>query len=260
MPPAEARPAATVVVLRDGPSGLELLMLQRSRRVGFFPDAWVFPGGRVDEADARLPVRGAVRGLPEADRAFGVAAIRECFEETGVWLGEAGPGPADRSDFAAGRRSLVDLPGVEADLRGLYLWSWWITPETEPRRFDTRFFVTVLPQGVRPRAEPDGSETVASLWAPAAEVLERSGAGELFLAPPTFRTLEELAPLSDRATLLEHARRRVVRPLQPILRRDLGEGWGVLLPGDPEHPDPEPVEGGTRIVQRGGRWVSETPR
>lgn len=261
MPPAEARPAATVVVLRDGPAGLELLMLQRSRRVGFFPDAWVFPGGRVDPEDARIPVRGAVRGLPEHDRAFAVAAIRECYEETGVWLGSGGPAAEDRLRLASRQLSLAQLDAPLADLGALHLWSWWITPESEPRRYDTRFFLSLLPPGLRPRAEPDGSETVASLWATAGQVLDRAARGELFLAPPTFRTLEELAPYAQRAELLDAAASRRIRPLQPILRRDLGDGqgWGVLLPGDPLHPDPDPVSGGTRIVLREGGWVSESP-
>ena len=72
----DVRPAATVIIVRDGVSGPEILMLRRSRRAGFFPNAWVFPGGRVDAADADVPTVGDVRGAPIEDRAFAVAALR----------------------------------------------------------------------------------------------------------------------------------------------------------------------------------------
>lgn len=256
---ADARPAATVIVVRDGPSGPEVLLLQRSRRVGFFPDAWVFPGGRVDDADGRLPSRGEVPGLPGALRAFAVAALRECFEETGVWLGAGQPGPDLRQALVAGRGSLLDAPDLVADLDALRLWSWWLTPQDEPKRYDTRFFLSVLPREATADVQPDGVETVAAEWLPVAQALDECALDRRFMAPPTFRTLEELAPFGSVTALWRAAANRVVREVQPVLRRDLPgtDGWGILLPGDPEHPDPEPVQGGTRIVLRGGRWVSE---
>ncbi len=260
---AEARPAATVIVVREGRSAPEILLLKRSRRVGFFPDAWVFPGGRVDAADADVPLTGRCRGLPEGDHAFGVAAIRECFEETGVWLGEGTPPTGLREQLIGRQRLLGSDLGLVADLDRLSLWSWWVTPDTEPRRYDTRFFLSVLPVGLRPVAEADGQETVASRWMAAADALVEAARGALFMAPPTFRTLEQLARYDSLAALRDAGSRRTVRPIQPVMRRDLpdSDGYAVLLPGDPEHPDPDPVPGGTRIVLRGGRWVSEvSPR
>ena len=82
--PSSASPAATVIILRDTEAGPEVLMLKRSGRAGFFPNAWVFPGGRVDEADGATQTRGDALGLHANDRAFGVAAIRETFEEAGI--------------------------------------------------------------------------------------------------------------------------------------------------------------------------------
>lgn len=255
----EARPAATVVVLRGGSSEPEVLLLLRSRRVGFFPGAWVFPGGRVDPDDSLVPARGQVPGLPEDGRAWAVAAVRECFEETGVWLGDGQPPDDLRAGLLARRARLSDVPALVADLAALRLWSWWVTPEDEPRRFDTRFFVAALPPGAACDVRPDGEETVAAQWVPVRQALAECALDGRFMAPPTFRTLEELASCSSPAQVLAHAERRSVRPVCPVLRRDLPgtDGWGVLLPGDPEHPDPRPVEGGTRIVLRGGRWVSE---
>lgn len=237
-------------------------MLQRSRKVGFFPDAWVFPGGRVDADDAHLQTRGSVHGLPATDHAFAVAAIRECFEETGVWLGEGAPPVSLRHALIRREAGLLSQPGIVADLGTLELWSWWVTPETEPRRYDTRFFLSVIPDGLRPDAEPDGHETVASRWCTAADALVASERGDLFLAPPTFRTLEELAGFDSISTVRRVARSRTVRAIQPLLRRDLPDcdGWGIILPGDPEHPDQQPVEGATRILLQGGRWVSLSPQ
>lgn len=261
--PAEARPAATVVVLRAGSGGApELLLLQRSRKMGFFPRAWVFPGGRVDAADARVEVRGAVPGLPDEDRAFAVAAVRETFEETGVWLGEHPPDPALRQQLMARTLTLDAAPDVVADLRGLHLWSWWVTPEVEPRRYDTRFFLTVLPPGADPAVEPDGQETVDAAWITPAEALARGHVDDLFFAPPTFHTLAELAACRDLDEIVAEARRRRPVPVEPVLRKQLpdSDAWGVLLPGDPGHPAPGPPTGPTRIVMRDGRWVHRDGR
>lgn len=256
-PVAPARPAATVVVLRADDAGRpELLLLQRARNLGFFPRAWVFPGGRVDAGDVRVPVRGRVEGLPDQDTAFAVAAVRECFEETGVWLGEGAPPDALRAALIAREATLDGIPDLVADLRGLHLWSWWVTPDNEPRRYDTRFFLTVLPPGARPHVEPDGHETVAAAWLRPADALERAHVDDLFFAPPTWHTLVELAAHDRVDDVLAEARRRRPRPVQPVLHQQLpdGDGWGVLLPGDPGHPEPGPGGGPTRIVLDQGRW------
>ena len=134
------RPAATVMVFRQSDTGPEVLLLQRSRQVGFFPSAWVFPGGRVDDADVDFPVLGSVEGV---NAAFGVAAVRETFEEAGIWLGEGTPSQELR-DALNSRTGKLPLDGsLRADLTQLRQWSWWITPDTEPKRYDTRFFVCI---------------------------------------------------------------------------------------------------------------------
>ena len=84
-----AKPAATVIVFRQGVQGPELIMVKRSRKSGFFPSAWVFPGGRVDASDNDFPHVGTVEQLE--DKSFAVAAVRECFEEAGCWLGKGNP-------------------------------------------------------------------------------------------------------------------------------------------------------------------------
>jgi 8-oxo-dGTP pyrophosphatase MutT (NUDIX family) len=239
------------MVIRDGTGGPEILLLLRSRKAGFFPSAWVFPGGRVDPADEHVPKKGAIEGLDASQEAFAVAAIRECFEETGVWLGQGHPGDALRSELNARTATLLDEPGLVADLDCLRLWSWWVTPEVEPRRYDTGFFLAVVDRGLV--AMHDREEIVDSAWRSVREALEAVEAGELMVAPPTYRTLHELAPYDTVEQAFEAARHRRVRPICPRLEQD-GDEWVIVLPGDPSYPHPEPVTGPTRITFRQGRW------
>jgi 8-oxo-dGTP pyrophosphatase MutT (NUDIX family) len=254
---APVRPAATVVVMRDGPAGPEILMLKRSGKAGFFPDAWVFPGGRVDASDSSARTTGAVAALPPDDTQFAVAAIRECFEEAGVWLGKGTATQALRDGLNQRQATLADAPDLIADLGRMALWSWWITPEVEPKRYDTRFFVAHLTKEEAAQASHDEVETVQSLWITPADALGRATGPEFFLAPPTFRTLEELADFSDAASVMEAAPQRTVRAVMPRLDMS-GESWAIVLPGDPSYPSDEPVDGPTRIEFRQGRWWSHS--
>ena len=138
-PVQQLRAAATIIIVRQSPLGPEILFLRRSRHVGFFPSAWVFPGGRVDAADWDFPTKGHLDGLD--DPVFAVAAIREAFEEAGIWLGEGEPTEDLRSALNS-RTALLPMDGsLRADLGLIRNWSWWITPDTEPKRYDTRFFI-----------------------------------------------------------------------------------------------------------------------
>lgn len=254
---AEVRPAATVVVLRDSDAGPELLMLKRSGKAGFFPHAWVFPGGRVDDSDRTAQTRGCVPALPVEDAHFAVAAIRECFEEAGVWLGKGAPSDAFRDGLNQRRATLADAPQLVADLDRLLLWSWWITPEVEPKRYDTRFFIAHLTVAEAAGASHDDIETVQSLWITPQEALQRAAGSDFFLAPPTFRTLEELSGFVDATSAMNAARVRCVRPVMPRLEMN-GESWAIVLPGDPSYPSDTPVDGPTRIEFEQGRWWSRS--
>jgi len=251
----EARPAATVIVMRDGNSGPELLMLKRSGSSGFFPHAWVFPGGRVDSSDQEAARRGSIDGVPPRDHAYAVAAIRETFEEAGVWLGDGTPPPTLREALNSRNGSLGDAPMLVADIGRLEWWSWWITPELEPKRYDTRFFVTLLGESENHDACHDDKETVSSIWIRPSDAVTRSNVGDFFLAPPTFLTLQELSMFSTGAEIMEAAARRDVRPILP--RLDVNDGtWAIVLPGDPAYPSDTPVDGATRVEFRQGRWWS----
>jgi recombination protein RecT len=249
----EARPAATVIIVRDGSEGPEVLMLKRSRKAGFFPNAWVFPGGRVDEADARVSYRGAVRGAPVADAHYAVAALRECLEEAGVWLGRGSP-PADlRERLNSRQATLEDAPELEADLSQLAWFAWWITPEVEPKRYDTRFFVVQIDADAGVVACADQVETVESCWLSPAAGLARHRSGDFFLAPPTYRTLQELELLDSASAVWEFANLRQVQPIMPRIEHD--ESVNIILPGDPSYPSEQPVQGATRLVFVDGIWV-----
>nr|SBO91466.1 hypothetical protein BN4615_P980 [Nonomuraea gerenzanensis] len=215
--PVPARDAATVVLLRPGP---EVYLLRRKATMAFAAGAYVFPGGSVDVRDTDQAVAWAGPSPAEWGKVFKAderlarglvcAAVRETFEESGVLL--AGPGPgsvvADTTgdDWEADRLALIDRSLGFADFlarRGLVLradllkaWAHWITPEIERKRFDTRFFVAVLPEGQRTRDV--GGEADAVVWRRPAEALN----GGFFLMPPTHHTLTELSAYGSVADVL----------------------------------------------------------
>ncbi|HEU0012105.1 MAG TPA: NUDIX domain-containing protein, partial [Longimicrobium sp.] len=196
--PVEARPAATVVLVRDGEQGPEVLLLRRHRRSGFAAGAWVFPGGVVDAEDqspaalARLagpsPAEWAARlGLEDAGEAAGyvVAALREAFEETGILLARGAPALASEAledarqallEAGEGMGQVAERLGIELDGGVAYV-AHWITPEPEPRRYDTRFFLARVPAGAE--CVPHAPELVDAAWLPPAEALRRFERGEM---------------------------------------------------------------------------------
>ncbi len=211
----EPRSAATIVLLRPGPTGLEVLLTHRPASMVFAPDMHVFPGGRVDAADAdpSLTAR-SVLGAEAAAAALGgdlpptdalavfIAAIRETFEETGVLLADhegSGAGP-DRRALEVARAELLHVPGafapmVEAlDLRlrtdRLVPLSRWVTPPGLPRRFDARFFAAPAPDGAE--VSLLGDEVVAHAWHSPRAALDEMAAGTLGMWLPTSSTLQQL--------------------------------------------------------------------
>jgi 8-oxo-dGTP pyrophosphatase MutT (NUDIX family) len=232
-PHVEVQPAATVMLVRDAGGGrggsLEVLMLRRHPQAVFAPDAWVFPGGRVDEGDETTPIgagpsdagASAALGIPSGGLAFWVAAARECFEEagillarhadTGAWLDTTNEWSAHRlaryrREVHAGVTTLgavLESEGLELDLSGVHYVSHWITPPHRgtARRFDTRFFVAEVPPNQA--VSHDEAETVESIWATPSDALTRGAAGEITLLIPTIANLEALAPFSSVAEIVE---------------------------------------------------------
>jgi 8-oxo-dGTP pyrophosphatase MutT (NUDIX family) len=251
--PAPARPAATVVLLREG-AGMEALLLRRHRRSGFAADAWVFPGGVVDKADREggvadrldgpAPAEWAARlGMDDPGEALGYvnAAIREAFEETGILLARPDPeGPTqlfDEQGMATARRALlndvVSLRDVAVG-NGLRLMgdalvyvAHWITPQPEPRRYDTRFFAALAPEGAV--CDVHDLEMTESVWLPPAEAVERFRAGQMKLLPPTVRTLEDLSRYATFAELRAALEGAAIPAILPRMRRDPG-GVAIEVP------------------------------
>jgi 8-oxo-dGTP pyrophosphatase MutT (NUDIX family) len=250
-PPVTPKDAATVVLLRDGDTGLEAFLLRRVVGMAFAGGMTVFPGGGVDRRDADAAVAwtgpdaawwaGCYSCEVPLARALVCAAVRETFEESGVLL--AGPDEhsvvSDTAPYEAARKALVDrelsfaqfLTDAGLVLRADLLrpWANWLTPEEEPRRYDTRFFIAALPKGQR----ADGATTEADLheWRNPADAIDMWKAGERGLLPPTWMTL---ADLTDHSTVADAmAADRTISKVMPKVIRD----GSVLRPVLPGHPD-----------------------
>ena len=236
---AQPRDAATVVLLRDGVDGIEAWLLTRIRQLVFAGGMAVFPGGRVDSADADLPfadeaaqAAAARIGGPEPQaRSVLGAAVRELFEETGVLLSVPFADLAERrAEVEAGKLdfgTLLRANGLVADPSPLRPWARWVTPAGEVRRYDTRFFVCALPEGARPADVT--TESAAAAWFVAGAAIEQSERGELGLLPPTLVTLSSVAEFATVDEVLAAADDRSLEPVQPTIRLD-GDDVRVELP------------------------------
>ena len=252
--PAPTRDAATVVLLRDAVrrSGVEAYLLRRVKSMAFAGGMYVFPGGSVDprDADHDMPWVGPSpaqwTSILTADvhlaRALVCAAVRETFEESGVLLTCSASGALPvrvDADWEADRQALVDRTlsfsefleqrALAVHTESLRPWAHWITPEFEPRRFDTRFFVAALPDGQQ--ARDVGGEADEAQWMHVDEALDRQAKGELAMLPPTIFTLSEIAAYDSVANVLEAAVKRDVAPKLPKVVVD-GSAVRFLLPGD----------------------------
>jgi len=195
---AKTRPAATILLLRDGPRGLEVLMTRRSATASFAPGAYVFPGGVIDPEDAQCHALATRRAAQDGERLTqAIAAIRESFEELGVLFARRPDGSwADASDIAAlQRQAPLAAQCRERALRlaadEVFMLAHWITDRDLPRRFDVSFFVARMPEGQSPVA--DEAEQFEPVWVAPADALARHEAGSFFMIFPTIRTLERLA-------------------------------------------------------------------
>ncbi len=255
--PVEPRNAATVILLRAGaapePGALELYFLRRHVDMAFAAGMAVFPGGGVDPRDFDHQVDwvgpsaaewGSLLGTDEAlARALVCAAVRETFEESGVLFA----GLTDDSivedttgeDWEDDRRRLESRELAFTDLlerRGLKLrtdllrvWSSWVTPVFEPRRYRTWFFVAELPPGQQTRDVSTESEDV--VWLPIREALTAAQDERLFMLPPQYCTCAELFDCTTPAEALAAAAGRAVATIEPLGVVEDGEAR-LSLPQD----------------------------
>ena len=206
--PALVRPAATVLLLRDAPQGIEVLMTRRSMTASFAPGAYVFPGGGIDAADAQAHGQSTRRPTQsDLHLTQAIAAIRESFEELGVLLARRADGShLDTAQIAALDRQApfaaqcaaqgLTLSGAE-----VFVLAHWVTDRDLPRRFDVPFLVARMPVGQEPVA--DESEQFEPLWVRPADALARHAAGQFFIIFPTIRTLERLQAYASVQAVLD---------------------------------------------------------
>jgi len=195
VPTVAARPAATVMLLRDTDRGVEVLMVRRHSR-GFFGGLTAFPGGAVDPDDESELANDVVIS-EDPDRNFRVAALRELAEETGIALTESGMVQVGPGRGLALLRSLKDA-GLRLDGSALILISRWVTPEFAPKRFDTRFFLVRADDAPEVRLDP--LELVDHMWVTPSSALRLHGDGELEMFLPTvahLRWLERRSRVDD---------------------------------------------------------------
>lgn len=285
-PPIVPRDAATVMLVRDvfrdrdagesadGAGAMQVLMLRRNSESIWVAGAHLFPGGAVDpedgsEATARVCAgrddaeASRILGIEGGGRSFFVAAVRECFEEAGILLGIAGDEPLSFADpevagrFVEHRRQLnadetslaaiCALEHIQLDLDRVCYFSHWITPEGSPRRYDTRFFVAVVPEAQE--ALHDDFEVVASTWLEPGEALARHRAGEIDLMFPTEKNLEAISRFTTAGDLMAAAAAVEVPAILPRLTAD-GDGVRIVLPGDPGYEEATGLPAGVPYPDR----------
>ena len=268
------RDAASIVMLRDGAAGLEVFLVRRHGASDVLGGAHVFPGGKLDAEDAEPDLLAALDqpldrlhaalGEPALDpstaAALHVAALREAFEESGVLFAS----PRTLAEVANAAALLRDGTPFNAALRQLGLrlmteavvpWSRWITP-TSPsvmnKRFDTRFFLALVPEGQE--ALHDNHEAVESIWLPPRTALEHYWEGRMDLAPPQIMSLVHLARHASAASAFGEARGRRPPVVQPEPFDDDGTRT-ICYPGDPCHSVAErALPGPTRLRYRNKRF------
>jgi len=257
------RPASTVILAREREGELQIYLLKRSAKSRFFPGTYVFPGGAVEPEDH---MNGSWEAHVDMDRegiserfgsglsvdeavAYGVSAIRETFEEAGVFLGKGKE--QDRADLArlCDRRLAGDLHkgwfrawvvsgGWTLAFSSLAPWAHWITPELMRKHFDTRFFVAYMPADQT--CSPDEKETTQGIWISPEGALIGNLQGEIALSPPTVVTIHELLSYKSLRELKDEVGNRSWGETRFPRLVPLSKGAMLLQPWDPmRHEDAE---------------------
>ena len=229
----DAIPAATLIVVRERAGGPpELLMVERAPDMAFAGGAWVFPGGRIDQADEEF-----AKTLGREDGAARVAAIREALEETAVPIALSSTPDREvslelqRDLLAEGPlQTLLDRNGLSLEIDALTPLARWVPRFHAKRKFDTLFFVARAPEGDWTPNVAE-RECTGAHWVSAAEALERDKAGELQLIFPTRRTLERLAQHSTFDEIVADARSHPIEPISPWLDEVDGERFITIPDG-----------------------------
>lgn len=222
------RDASTVCVVRPGARGLEVLMVRRATSSVFVGGAYVFPGGAVDGVDRSDTARELFGESPLSP--WLSAAVRETAEEAGLIV-PTGSIAAPRTSRGFELLHSLAGSGYRFDRSRFAYLSNWVTPRGQPRRFDTKFFVTDAPE--QTTATPDGAEVTETVWITPREALDRRSRGEWMLVRPTIATLKTLSEFEETSAVLAFAQAQDSIPrIEPqIVERD--GRLRILMPGDP---------------------------
>jgi 8-oxo-dGTP pyrophosphatase MutT (NUDIX family) len=254
--PKKPKRAATIILIKESSGELQVFLLRRSGRSGFFPSTYVFPGGTVDLEDLNAElwrehgdmdvdaISGSLGGGLSVEEAiaYGVTAIRETFEEAGVLLAVKDEGTESHQNSIRNRRisdgldkdwlrELVVSEGWTLAFSRLARWAHWITPELMAHRFDTRFFLAFVPPDQE--CTPDTRETTHGIWVSPAQGLAANLEGQIPLSPPALVTLQELLHYRDIKDLEKEARSRSWGEARLPRLIPLPEGSVILQPWDP---------------------------
>ncbi len=297
--PVIPKRAATVILLRESkPEGFEVFLLKRHEQSSFMGGNFVYPGGKVDREDgsteicaqcARLTPEQASQILggaipPDESLAHWVAGIRELFEEAGILLAYDGAGhlihfknPVEQEKFNRYRNlmhkremnicQLVQEEKLLFALDQLHYYAHWITPEARAQRFDTRFFLARHPEGQE--ATYDQKETTVGVWLTPRKALEENLKGNVALAAPTLKTLEDLSRFKGIDEVYHSLKSSEIRSVLPVLTKIMDQTL-IIFPWDPEYEIfkkeevPEKLDHGrpsrpedntTRLILKKGCWM-----
>lgn len=268
--------SSSVIVLREADKdGFEVLLLKRSENSVFMGGNFVYPGGIVDKNDSTDN---------NNFNPFYVACIRELFEEAGILIARNRVNkPVSFSDGSLRTRfeiyrkrlqngditlqEIMQNEGLSLALDRLSHYAHWITPEARPLRFDTHFFITIMPEGQQ--ASPDKNEITECIWTTPLKGLEENIAGRMVLSPPTHKILEDLLRFRTIEEIIGSLQDKDIKPVLPkLVFHD--KGSFVVFPCDPEydlfkngsadieldHGKPStPFDNTTRVLFQGSRGI-----
>jgi glyoxylase-like metal-dependent hydrolase (beta-lactamase superfamily II)/8-oxo-dGTP pyrophosphatase MutT (NUDIX family) len=256
------RPAATLILLRDGALGVEVLLMQRAQKSAFLGGAYVFPGGALDAADA---------GGDDPLAQYRAAAVRECFEESGILLlhdagGQISPQHADSLAHYRSKpfAELLKNEGLQVPHTEIAHYAHWITSPGASRRFDTRFFVALAPEGQE--GSHDANEAVHQVWIAPGAALERGERGEIELVFATRATLNDLKEFASAAEAMRAVLSRPEVETNRACRAQGKDGPKLFRRADPAYVEihwSDPQETGETtydlaagVPKRLDRWVT----
>ncbi|MBK6366809.1 MAG: NUDIX hydrolase [Polaromonas sp.] len=268
------RDAASIVLLRDHADGLQVFLMKRHGLSDVLGGAYVFPGGKVDEADAQLDAAqyfdqdssalpaalDEIELTPNQASALFVAALRESFEESGVLFAAQATGEQIQAATALHQEGLpfkqiLQQLALRLQTQNIVPWSRWITPKMSSvshKRFDTRFFIAALP--ANQTASSANHETTESIWLSPREALTSYWNKDISLAPPQIMSLVHLARHDSVASIMQQAKQTPVPLIEPQPYNMDGTRV-ICYPGDAQHPIPtRALPGPTRLCYRNNRF------